>query len=124
MRRRSGIAVDPVPLMIHLIGEHGAQDGMAEMVVALVARKVGEQVLDGVIDVFLCGDTLVIAVLWRLPVLFRALLGGLRRGEHGVGRQHVEGVGRGGLFAAHGVGLDGYVGLYAQDYVHSASSNL
>ena len=92
--------------MIHLIGEHGAQDGMAEMVVALVARKVGEQVLDGVIDVFLCRDTLVIAVLWRLPVLFRALLGDLRRGEHGVGRQHVKGIGRGGLFAAHGVGLD------------------
>ena len=74
--------------MVHLIGEHGAQDGMAEMIVALVARKVGEQVLDGVIDVFLCRDELVISVLWRLPVLFRALLGGLRRGEHGVGRQH------------------------------------
>ena len=40
---------------------------MAEMVVALVARKVGEQVLDGVIDVFLCRDELVISVLWRLP---------------------------------------------------------
>ena len=90
---------------------------MAEMIVALVARKVGEQVLDGVIDVFLCRDELVISVLWRLPVLFRALLGGLRRGEHGVGRQHVKGIGRGGLFAAHGVGLDGYVGLYAQDYI-------
>ena len=85
MRRRSGIAVDPVPLMIHLIGEHGAQDGMAEMIVALVARKVGEQVLDGVIDVFLCRDELVISVLWRLPVLFRALLGGLRRGDTALG---------------------------------------
>ena len=84
----------------------------------------GVQVLDGVVDVFFQGDALVIAVLWRLPVLFRALLGDLRRGEHGVGRQHVKGIGRGGLFAAHGVGLDGYVGLYAQDYVHSASSNL
>ena len=97
---------------------------MAEMIVALVARKVGEQVLDGVIDVFLCRDALVIAVLWRLPVLFRALPGDLRRGEHGVGRQHVEGVGRGGLLAAHGVGFNGCVGLYAQDYVYSTSSNL
>lgn len=97
---------------------------MAEMIVAFIARKVGEQVLHSVIDVFLCGDALVIAVLWRLPVLFRALLGDLRRGKHGVGRQHVEGVGRGGLFATHSVGLDGCVGLYAQDYVHSASSNL
>ena len=78
---------------------------MAEMVVALVARQVGEQVLHSVIDVFLYRDALVISVLWRLPVLFRALLGGLCRGEHGVG-------------------LDGCVGLYAQDYVHSASSNL
>ena len=38
--------------MIHLIGEHGAQDGMAEMVVALAASKVGEQLLDGVVDMF------------------------------------------------------------------------
>ena len=124
MRRRSGIAVDPVPLMLHLIGEHGAQDGMTEMIVALVARKVGEQVLDGVIDVFLCRDTLVIAVLWRLPVLFRALLGDLRRGKHGVGRQHVEGVGRGGLFATLRIGFDGHIGLYAKDYGHSNSSIL
>lgn len=63
MRRRSGIAVDPVPLMIHLIGEHGAQDGMAEMVVALVACEVGEQVLDGVVDVFFRGNALVVAIL-------------------------------------------------------------
>ena len=67
MRRRSGIAVDPIPLMIHLIGEHGAQDGMAEMIVAFIARKVGEQVLHSVIDVFLCRDALGIAVLWLSP---------------------------------------------------------
>ena len=63
MRRRSGIAVDPVPLMIHLIGEHGAQDGMTQMIVAPVARKVGEQVLDGVVDVFFRGNALVVAIL-------------------------------------------------------------
>ena len=52
MRRRSGIAICPLTFMIHLIGEHGAQDGMAEMVVALAASKVGEQLLDGVVDMF------------------------------------------------------------------------
>ena len=36
---------------------------MAEMVVALVARKVGEQVLDGVVDVFFRGNALVVAIL-------------------------------------------------------------
>ena len=97
---------------------------MAEMVVALVACEVGEQVLDGVIDVFLCRDALVIAVLWRLPVLFRALPGDLRRGEHGVGRQHVESIGRGGLFAALRIGFDGHIGLYAKDYGHSNPSIL
>ena len=63
MRRRSGIAVDPVPLMIHLIGEHGAQNGMAQMVVALIAGEIGEQVLDGVVDVFFRGNALVVAIL-------------------------------------------------------------
>ena len=63
MRRRSGIAVDPIPLMIHLIGEHGAQKGMAQMVVALIAGEIGEQVLDGVVDVFFRGNALVVAIL-------------------------------------------------------------
>ena len=83
---------------------------MAEMVVALVARKVGEQVLDGVVDMFFCRDTLVIAVLWRLPVLFRALLGDLRRGEHGVGRQH----------AAY-VGAVGFVDIFGKRPVRARS---
>ena len=38
--------------MVHLIGEHGAQDGMAERVVALAASKVGKQLLDGVVGMF------------------------------------------------------------------------
>ena len=73
---------------------------MTQMIVAPVARKVGEQVLDGVIDMFLRRNALVVAALWRLPILFRALFGDLRRCKHGMGRQHVEGVRRGGLFAA------------------------
>lgn len=73
---------------------------MTQMIVAPVARKVGEQVLDGVIDMFLRRNALVVVALWRLPILFRALFGDLRRCKHGMGRQHVEGVRRGGLFAA------------------------
>lgn len=83
---------------------------MTQMIVAPVARKVGEQVLDGVIDMFLRRNALVVAALWRLPILFRALFGDLRRCKHGMGRQHVEGVRRGGLFAALRIGFGGYVG--------------
>ena len=63
MRSRSGVAIDAISFMIHLIGKHGAQNGMAQMIVALVAGEIGEQVLDGVVDMFFCGDTLVVAIL-------------------------------------------------------------
>ena len=36
---------------------------MAEMVVALIAGEIGEQVLDGVVDVFFRGNALVVAIL-------------------------------------------------------------
>jgi len=49
--------------MVHLIGEHGTQNGMTQMVVALIAGEIGEQVLDGVVDVFFWGNALVVAIL-------------------------------------------------------------
>ena len=55
MRKFSGFPVYPVSLMIDFEGEHRPQDGMAQMVVALIPGKVGKQVLDGMIDVLLRG---------------------------------------------------------------------
>ena len=67
----------------------------------------GVQVLDGVVDVFFQGDALVIAVLWRLPVLSRALFGDRC---HGVGRQH----------AAY-VGAVGFVDIFGKRPVRARS---
>ena len=63
MRSRSGVAIGAISFMVHLIGEHGTQNGMTQMVVALIAGEIGEQVLDGVVDVFFRGNALVVAIL-------------------------------------------------------------
>ena len=90
MRKESGLSVYPVSLMIDLEGEHRPQDGVAQVVVALIPGQVSEQVLDGVIDVLLRRNLLVVPIEQRLAVLSRAVLGDLCRGEHGVRRQEVK----------------------------------
>ena len=60
MRRESGFAVYTVSFMVNLKGEHRPQDGVAQVVVALITGQVGEQVLNGVVDVLLGRDLLVI----------------------------------------------------------------
>ena len=90
MRKESGLSVYPVSLMIDLEGEHRPQDGVAQMVVALIPGQIGKQVLDGMVDVLLRGNLLVIPVEQRLPIFLRAVLGDLRGGEHGVRRQKVK----------------------------------
>lgn len=72
MRKESGLSVYPVSLMIDLEGEHCPQDGMAQMVVALIPGQVGEQVLDGVVDVLLRRNLLVIPVEQCLAIFLRA----------------------------------------------------
>ena len=82
------------PHMVNLIGEHRPKDRVAQMVVRAVAGQISIQVLDGVIDMLLDRNFLVIAVVLCLPVLLRAVLCDGCRGEHRIGRQEVEGVGR------------------------------
>ena len=81
-------------LMVNLVGEHRPKDRVAQMVVRSVASQVSVQVLDGVIDMLFGRNLLVVAVILCLPVLPRAVLCDGCRGEHRIGRQEVEGVGR------------------------------
>ena len=96
MRKASGLAVYPVSLMIDLIGEHRPEDSVAQVVVALISGEVGEQVLDGMVNVFLRRNPLVISVEQRLVIFLRTVLGDLRSGEQRVRRQEVERIRRGG----------------------------
>ena len=84
MRKASGLSVYPVSLMIDLEGEHCPQDGMAQVVVALIPGKVDKQVLDGVVDVLLWRNLLVIPVEQCLVIFLCAVLGDLCRSEHGM----------------------------------------
>lgn len=100
IRRESGFSVDSVVLMVDLIGEHCPQDRVAQVIIALVPGEIGKQVLDGMIDVLLRRNLLVVPIEQRLAVLLRAVLGDLRGGEQRVRRQEVESIRRGGLSAA------------------------
>ena len=62
MRILSGVAIGSILFMVHLISKHGTQNGMAQMIVALIACQVGEQVLNGMIDMFLRRNAFVVSV--------------------------------------------------------------
>ena len=121
MRKLSGFPVYSVSLMIDLEGEHRPQNGMAQVVVALIPGQVSEQVLDGVIGVLLRGNLLVIPVKQRLPIFLRAVLGDLRSGEHGVRRQEVKRIRCSGLAAAILIDLSRNIRLDTQDHAHYSS---
>ena len=108
--------------MIDLEGEHRAQNGVRQMIVAGIAGEIGIEVLDGMVYVFLGGDLFVVAVQLRFTIFFRAVFRDLRNGEDGIGRQKVKGIWRGGLFAAALVRFGRHIGLNAQNHGHGDSS--
>jgi hypothetical protein len=107
--------------MIHFVGEHRAEDRVAQVFVALVAGEVGIQVLNRVVQMLLDSDLLVVAFLQGFSILFCAVFRHLRDGKHGVRRQKVKGVGRIGLAAAQRVCDDGCIRLYSRDDSHQVS---
>lgn len=48
--------------MVHFVREHRPQYCVPQVIVAGVARQVGEEMLDAVVDVILCGDTFVVPI--------------------------------------------------------------
>lgn len=79
--------------------------------------------LNGMIDMLLCGDPLVIAVMKCFTILLCAVLRRLCSSEHCMGRQKMECVRRGGLLAALFVLYDGCIRLDAlNDLLHSIAS--
>ena len=124
MRKASGLAVYPVSLMIDLIGEHRPEDGVAQVVVALVSGEVGEQVLDGMVNVFLRRDLLVIPVEKRLAILLRTILCNLSGSKQRMRRQEVERIRSGGLSASSLVDFSRHIRLNAQDHAHHSSPSL
>lgn len=62
-RRESGVSIYTILLMIDLISKHGAKNGMAQMIVGSIPGEVGIKMLDGMIDMFLDRDLLVVAFL-------------------------------------------------------------
>ena len=109
--------------MIHLVGKHGSQDRVAEMIVALVASQICKQMLDGVIDMILSGNPLVVAAPKGFSILFSAVSRHLCSREYRIGRQKMEGVGRIGLLSSAIIGDDRRIGLYTGDYAHCAPSS-
>ena len=85
IRRGSGEAVSSVLLMIDLEGEHCAQNGVRQMIVAGIAGEIGVKVLDGMVHVFLGGNLFVVAIQLRFAVFFRAVFCNLCSGKDGVG---------------------------------------
>jgi len=59
-------SVYPVSFMIDLKREHRPEYGVTQVIVAFIPGEVGEQVLDGMVDVFLRRDLLVIPVTLSL----------------------------------------------------------
>lgn len=108
--------------MINLKCKHGTEDGMAQMIIAFISGKEGEQMLNRVIHMLLCGDFLVIPIQKGFAILFCAVLGDLGSGEHSVRRQEMKRIGRRGLSAAMLVGFSRDVGLYAGYDRHHSSS--
>ena len=108
--------------MINLEGEHCAQNGVRQMIIAGIAGEIGIEMLNGMVYVLLGGDLFVVAIQLCFTVLLRTVFRNLRSGKDGVGRQKVKSIGRGGLLAAALVGFGWYVGLNAQNHGHGDSS--
>ncbi|MBQ9168506.1 MAG: hypothetical protein IJX67_08895 [Oscillospiraceae bacterium] len=62
-RRELGVSIHTILVVIDLISKHGAKNGMAQMIVRCVPSKVGIEMLDGVVDMLLDRDLLVVAFL-------------------------------------------------------------
>ena len=122
IRSESGEAVDSVLFMIDLEGEHRAQNGVRQMIVAGIAGEIGVKMLDSMIHMLFGGNLFVVAIQLCFAVLLRAVFRNLRSGKDGVGRQKVKGIGRGRLLAAALVGFGWQVGLNAQNHGHGDSS--
>ena len=58
IRSESGEAVGSVLLMIDLEGEHCAQNGVCQMIVAGIAGEIGVEVLDSMVHMLLDGNFL------------------------------------------------------------------
>lgn len=122
IRRGSGEAAGSVLFMIDLEGEHRAQNGVRQMIVAGITCEIGVKMLDGMVYVFLGGDLFVVAIQLRFAVFLRTVFCNLRSGKDGVGRQKVECIWCGGLLAAALVGFGWRIGLNAQNHRHGDSS--
>lgn len=85
IRSESGEAVSSVLLMIDLEGEHCAQNGVRQMIVAGIAGEIGVEVLDGMVHVLLGGDFFVIAIQLRFTIFLRTVFRNLCRGEMACG---------------------------------------
>ncbi len=95
---------------------------MAQMVVTFITGEERIQMLYRVVDVFLCGNTLVVAVLQCFIVFLRTVFRRLSSREHRMRRQEVERIRCIGLFAAVLVLYDGHIRLNTlNDMVHCTS---
>ena len=70
--------------MIDLEGEHCAQNGVCQMIVAGIAGEISVEVLDGMVHVLLGGDFFVIAIQLRFTIFLRTVFRNLCRGENGM----------------------------------------
>ncbi len=122
---KSGEAVCSLLFMIDIICKHCAENGVAQMVVARITREERIQMLYRVVDVLLCGNTLVVAVQQRFIVFLRTIFRCLSNREHRMRRQEVERIRCIGLFAAVLVLYDGCIRLYAlNNLVHSILASI
>lgn len=122
IRSESGEAVGSVLLMIDLEGEHRAQNGVRQMIVAGITCEISVEMLDGMVYVFLSRNLFVVAVQLRFTIFLRTVFRNLCCGENGMWRKIVECIRRGGLLAAALVGFGWRIGLNAQNHGHKYSS--
>ena len=121
-RKGLGESIGSVSFMVNLVSKHGSEDGMAQMIVAFIACNIGKQMLDGVIDMFLSGNLLIVPVKKCFAILFGTIFGNLGSSEHSMRREEVKGIGCCGLSAAVFIGYGRYIRLYAGNDSHHSSS--
>lgn len=115
IRSDSGKSVVSVLLMIYLIGKHRAQDGVRHMIITRITGKIGIEMLDGMVYVFLNRNLLVIAFQLCFAVFLRTVFRNLCRGENGIWWKKVECIRCGGLLAAALIGFHRYIRLNANN---------
>ena len=108
--------------MVNLAGKHGSENGMAQVIVALVSCEICKQVLNGMIDMLLGRNFLIVPVLQRLAVFLSAIFSDFGSCKDSMRREKVKGIGRCRLSASKLVGFGGHVGLYAGNDGHSTPS--